>query len=457
MGKWKQELLFTGLSLSGSGIPAKYKEIVKLSTMNPNTLREYQQEKLARCLIDAYKNVPYYHDILSQAGVVNEGDRINWDSYHRIPKLTKNIIRQNYDKIRSNDSNIKGTYVNHSGGSTGTPVEIWQDKEYKEWNIANTLFIKSYGNYYMGDRELRLWCSEQDLMRGKDNLSLRIRNKIYGRKELNSFRMSVDDMNRYVKIWNRYKPEWVEAYAQAIYEFALYVKSHSYEMYIPKGIVTSAGTLYPSMRKVIEEVFRCRVFNRYGSREVGGIACSCQEEVNLHLSVWNHYVEVLDDSMHPVVEGQSGKVYVTTLNNRIMPLIRYEIGDIAGKVEWKHDCKEHPMPLLKGLEGREMSVVLTRDGKIIPGEFFIHFIGVVYNTGFIEKFQVIQHDYEDIEIKVKLLDEKEFEKMRIKIENAIRMEMSHAVRIVWTKASDIPNLKSGKYLYVFSELKRENA
>ena len=309
----------------------------------------------------------------------------------------------------------------------------------------------------MGDRELRLWGSEQDLMRGKDNWSLRIRNKIYGRKELNSFRMSVDDMNRYVKIWNRYKPEWVEAYAQAIYEFALYVKSHSYEMYIPKGIVTSAGTLYPSMRKVIEEVFRCRVFDRYGSREVGGIACSCQEEVNLHLSVWNHYVEVLDDSMHPVVEGQRGKVYVTTLNNRIMPLIRYEIGDIAGKVEWKHDCKEHPMPLIKGLEGREMSVIRTRDGKIIPGEFFIHFIGVVYNTGFIEKFQVIQHDYEDIEIKVKLLDEKEFEKMRIKIENAIRMEMSHAVRIVWTKASDIPNLKSGKYLYVFSELKRENA
>lgn len=175
------------------------------------------------------------------------------------------------------------------------------------------------------------------------------------------------------------------------------------------------------------------------------------------MSVWNHYVEVLDDSMHPVVEGQRGKVYVTTLNNRIMPLIRYEIGDIAGKVEWKHDCKEHPMPLIKGLEGREMSVIRTRDGKIIPGEFFIHFIGVVYNTGFIEKFQVIQHDYEDIEIKVKLLDEKEFEKMRIKIENAIRMEMSHAVRIVWTKASDIPNLKSGKYLYVFSELKRENA
>lgn len=449
--------MLTGLSISGSGIPLKYKEIVKLSRMNQASLRKYQQEKLGRCLIDAYRNVPYYRDIFNQVGLVNEQNQINWERYDQIPKLTKNIIKANYDRIKSSDSNIKGVFVNHSGGSTGMPVEIWQDKEYKEWNIANTLFIKSYGNYYIGDRELRLWGSEQDLLKGKDNLPLRIRNKIYGRKELNSFRMSIEDMENYVKIWNRYKPEWVEAYTQAIYEFALYIKNRSHKMYIPKGIVTSAGTLYPSMRKVIEEVFGCRVFNRYGSREVGGIACSCGEEERLHLSVWNHYVEVLDDFMHPVEDGQMGKVYVTTLNNRIMPLVRYEIGDIASGIEWKHECVKHPTPLLEGLEGREMSVVLTRNGKIIPGEFFIHFIGVVYNTGFIEKFQVIQHDYEHLEIKVKLLDEREFEKMKKKIEDAIKMEMLDTVKIVWTKTDHIPNLKSGKYLYVFSELKRENA
>lgn len=456
MGKWKQKLLFAGLTISGSQIPSKYKDIVRLSGMTSEDLRKYQREKLGRCLTDAYKNVPYYHDIFSRLGIINEQDQVNWDLYGQIPRLTKDIIRTNFDRIKSNNLNIRGTFANHSGGSTGTPIEIWQDKEYKEWNIANTLFIKSYGNYFMGDRELRLWGSEQDLMKGKDDLSLRIRNKIYGRKELNCFKMSVEDMDNYVKVWNQYKPEWVEAYAQAIYEFALYIKSHSYEMYIPKGIVTSAGTLYPSMRKIIEEVFECKVFNRYGSREVGGIACSCGEEDDLHLSVWNHYVEILDDAMQPVENGEVGRVYITTLNNYIMPLIRYEIGDIARKVEWNHDCAKHPMPLLKGLEGREMSVIFTREGKIIPGEFFIHFIGVVYNTGFIEKFQVIQHDYDDMEIKVKLVDEKEFEKMREKIEEAIRIEMTDEVKIVWTRVDDIPNLQSGKYLYVFSDLKRVN-
>ena len=77
VGKWKQELLFAGLTISGSGIPSKYKEIVRLSGMNPEVLRKYQREKLGRCLIDAYRNVPYYHDIFSKLGVVNKQNQIN--------------------------------------------------------------------------------------------------------------------------------------------------------------------------------------------------------------------------------------------------------------------------------------------------------------------------------------------------------------------------------------------
>ena len=46
--------------------------------------------------------------------------------------------------------------------------------------------------------------------------------------------------------------------------------------------------------------------------------------------------------------------------------------------------------------------------------------------------------------------------MREKIEEAIRIEMTDEVKIVWTRVDDIPNLQSGKYLYVVSELKRVN-
>lgn len=453
MGKIKQKILFCGLKCCGSGISAKYNEILKLSKMNREDLQGYQKRKLEKCLLDAYKNVPYYNKELKKANLImSDGESVNWSNYHKIPKLTKKIIKENIDNLKSNAIGIKGIYANHSGGSSGTPIEIWQDREYKEWNIANTLFYKTYGGYYLGDRELRLWGSERDLLEGKEQMSVRIRNSIYGRKELNSFKMSLENMVKYIDIWNQYKPEWVEAYTQAIYELALFIKRNHLKVYSPKGIVTSAGTLYPSMREEIEMVFGCKVFNRYGSREVGGVACNCANEVDLHLSVWNHYVEVLDEHMQPVRDGKVGKIYVTTLNNRIMPLIRYEIGDIAESISWNHSCKDYNAPLLKGLEGRDISVIRTREGKIIPGEFFIHFIGVVYNTGFIDKFQVIQHDYEKIEIKVSIIDDIEFEKMRVKIESAIQLEMGGGIEISWNRVNDIPSLNSGKYLYVYSKL-----
>ena len=46
--------------------------------------------------------------------------------------------------------------------------------------------------------------------------------------------------------------------------------------------------------------------------------------------------------------------------------------------------------MIENLIGRVTDVFRTKEGRIIPGEYFIHFIGVVLNKGIIKKFQVIQ-------------------------------------------------------------------
>lgn len=101
-----------------------------------------------------------------------------------------------------------------------------------------------------------------------------------------------------------------------------------------------------------------------------------------------------------------------------------------------------------------MSAAYTRDGKVVPGEFFIHFKGVVYNTGFIDKFQIIQRDHEIIEIKAHIINEEKINKIKPKIENTIKLEMSKDIEIILTRVDDIPNMNSGKYQYVYSEVKR---
>jgi phenylacetate-CoA ligase len=285
-----------------------------------------------------------------------------------------------------------------------------------------------------------LWGSERDILEGKEKLSIRLRNWLYNRKELNAFRMSEKEMIKFIEIWDHFRPQWIEAYVQPIYEFAKFIKEKELKIYSPKGVLVLAGTLYPQMKKIIQEVFNCPIFNRYGSREVGAISCSNGKSGNLKISFWHNYIEVLNNS-----KNQPGQIIITSLNNYSMPFIRYNIGDIGIKGnDWNY---------LEKIEGRKMSVFKTKKGKLIPGEFFIHFIGVVFNKDFISKFQVIQKDYNLIVIKVIIKDKNGFYSKKNNIENSIKKVMGKNCKIKWEFVNEIKPTKSGKYLYTISEVK----
>jgi len=77
----------------------------------------------------------------------------------------------------------------------------------------------------------------------------------------------------------------------------------------------------------------------YSSNDTGpiGYQCShCSAGIH-HLFKENCLVEVLDEeNLLPVPAGETGKLVVTKLNNRLMPIIRYDIGDRGRIVE--HSC-----------------------------------------------------------------------------------------------------------------------
>jgi phenylacetate-CoA ligase len=418
------------LNLSGSDIHRNIKEIIKISKYSENDIKKYQREKIVDILQYAYKNVPYYKKVFDDSDIIKNG-KVELDNFKKLPFLTKDIMRQEGTNLYSKEKR-KGVYENTSGGSTGEPVRFLQDKYYSDWNIANKIYVKLKAGQQPGMKELRFWGSERDLLEGREKLSIRLRNWLYNRKEFNTFKMSEKDMLEYVKKWNKYKPCWVESYVQSIFEFAKFIENNNLKIHSPKnGILTSAGTLFPEMREKIEEVFKCKVYNRYGSREVGDMACGTGE---LKLSLWNHYIEVIDN-----------KIYVTALNNYSMPFIRYDIGDI-GKLSSDGLA-------FSNVEGREMSAIRTNLNKIIPAEFFIHFIGVVHNDSGISKFQVIQKkiDYLEINVVIKNLDR--FDKEKKNIEKSIKLEFGDSdCFIKWNIVNQIDPLKNGKYEYVRSEV-----
>lgn len=419
--------------------------------MPERELKKLQEEKLEKILLYSYNHIPYYKEILPECGVIQNGV-VHLDNFSKIPILTKEILRTRYEDLQSEEASSEinqkkktvlqniwiGRYENHSGGSTGEPTKFIQDKEYDDWNIANKMAYRDIVGHEIGMKELRLWGSERDFLGDKEDPIMIIRNFFFNRKDLNAFKMTQDNMEKYCEIINNWKPLWIEAYVNPLYELAKYAEANKIEMFSPLGIVSSAGNLYPEMKEKLEKVFKCPILNRYGSREVGDVACG---EDKLRIGVWNQKVEILKKNK----DDKYGKVIVTNLNNYSMPLIRYDIGDIAAESrDWGY---------LDEIGGRESAVFRNRKGKIVPGLLFVHFLGVVMNEGVIKQFQMIQKDYEDIEIRVVVGDRSGLEELKKDVKDLIEKAMETKCNIVWEEVDNIPPLENGKYMYIKSEVK----
>jgi len=432
-----------------------FSELNTLKDFEKKTIEEnlsIQKYNLEKILKYSWQNIPYYRKVLEEAKVVINGN-IHLENFPKIKILDKEILMKNFDTLISTEKKVKrNMYINYSGGSTGVPTKFIQNYNFKTLETATKWLFFTYLTDYPC-KHISLWGSERDIIKKKFMFKKNLMNFLQQKLVLNSFQMTQENMINYVKKINKYKPEILESYVQPIYELAQFIRRNNLEIIRLKGIITTAGTLYPEMKELIEEVFQCPVLNRYGTREAGDIACSCCENQGLHVNVINNYLEILDDNLNPVKPGEIGQIYITKLTNYSMPLIRYKIGDL-GILSEEISCKcGRGFPLIKFIEGREMCVFRTRQGRIIPTEFFIHFIGVVFNQGIITKFQIIQNEYEKITIKYILESNiKRFENNKQKIDDAIKKVMGENCEIIWQEVHDIPNLPSGKYLYSYSEI-----
>ena len=98
-----------------------------------------------------------------------------------------------------------------------------------------------------------------------------------------------------------------------------------------KSVLLSGDHVTPAMRAAIEQAWDCRVFEHYGSTEVGlGGAVQCRAHAGLHVREADLLFEVIDPATGQTLpDGAEGELVVTTLTRRGMPLIRFRTGDLV--------------------------------------------------------------------------------------------------------------------------------
>ena len=68
---------------------------------------------LTTLLRHAHDNIPYYAEVLEEAEVVNN-DTVDLSKFSEIPMLTKEIIREHFDRLVSKDYTHRKWYYNSS-------------------------------------------------------------------------------------------------------------------------------------------------------------------------------------------------------------------------------------------------------------------------------------------------------------------------------------------------------
>jgi phenylacetate-CoA ligase len=112
---------------------------------------------------------------LSECGAVRDGV-IDLGRFEDIPLLTRDILRIEGSRLRArNLPKGRKPYVNRTGGSTGEPVEFWQDSYYWAVNVANKLYHFGMLGKETGELEMKIVLSERDLFLDTNGLVTKLK------------------------------------------------------------------------------------------------------------------------------------------------------------------------------------------------------------------------------------------------------------------------------------------
>jgi phenylacetate-coenzyme A ligase PaaK-like adenylate-forming protein len=134
----------------------------------------------------------------------------------------------------------------------------------------------------------------------------------------------------------------------------------------PGSVLLAADYIPQSVVDSLKKTWKCNVFSHYGHTEFGfGCAVDCTQHNGLHIRDADLIVEIIDPDTGKAANcGESGEIVVTTLSNEAMPLIRYRTGNISRFINSPCKCGGM-LPRLGRIEGRYENIITVGDNETI--------------------------------------------------------------------------------------------
>jgi phenylacetate-CoA ligase len=442
---WAQNCAATGYGIYwkwlrfGPGFAASLAGFQQRERFSASEWQTWQQEQLRLFLSEAADRVPFYRQLWTdeQKQAAREG-RLN-----DLPILSKDSVRSDSSAFLNETIRPIVRPKTYTSGSTGTPVtNYWTPLEIRRTRALRE--VRSAGWAGVSFSMPRATFSGRMVVtdansQGPFHRFNRMENQVY----FSAFHLSPATAPQYVAALHQHKIEWLTGYAVSYYLLARHILDQKLEVPALKAVVTTSEKLTPEMRSIMEQAYRCRIFEEYSSVENAVFASEC-EAGRLHVSPDSGIVEIVRENGSPCAFGETGEVIATCLLREYQPLIRYRIGDLAAWDDQPCPCGRQ-MPILKEVVGRIEDVVVGPDGREM-----VRFHGIFANQPNIVEGQIIQEALDLIRVRV--VPTSAFSPVDVAdIESRIKQRLG-SVQVIVEKVSEIPRSKAGKFKAVISLL-----
>jgi phenylacetate-coenzyme A ligase PaaK-like adenylate-forming protein len=400
--------------------------------------RQWILERLRFTARRAYRDTPHYRELFFRAGFDPFSD-FSFDDFARLPVLERNDIREAGPRLISCAVPSEQLKKDATGGSTGTPTEVWIGPEEMGWK-------ESGGEYFMrrigaptGTRTAMLWGHHLDPT-GRDNWRERYHAFESNCRWFDCLRLGPETLERYHREFARWQPACIVAYASAVGHLAEYVLERGYAADYPaRCFVTGAEKLLPDHRAKIAQAFGRPVHERYGGRDVGYIAFQMRPETSFDYEV--DWANVL---VEPETDETESSILITKLHADGMPMIRYRVGDIG---RFPHASRPgHPALALHEIIGRDTDRIWLPDGRWITGLQIPHMM----KDYPVQEYMFTQR--RDYSVEIKVVPKTHFsDHSRRQILGTVQANLP-GLQIALALVDEIPRTRANKWRPVVSEV-----
>ena len=351
----------------------------------------YIKNRTKDILRSAYQSVPYYREVMKATGYNPMKDYTGPEDLRLIPVLKKEIIHKKGSAAFTQEgADFSKCFTDSTSGSTGIPLKYYQTHFEQSIAIAKWLRV-FFANGYSPFQKVMALVAPKRVKRGTSWIQ---RLGILRRKAVNYVESPPEEM---FDILLSYKPDVLYGNRSHLDMMAMELRKRGVD---PKSLnlkllIGTAEVIRERNRALYRQAFGVEVIESYGCVEIGVMAYETPERNGLRLCDDCVYFEFLNENDEPASPGELARVVVTDLTKKLMPFIRYGIGDWAifeyvsgSKAEEKH---------------RVIKRIVGRDNELIPlpnaTSLSVHELEVTvekYNA--IDQFRVIQVHIDEYEI-----------------------------------------------------------